>query len=67
MKALKNSTDAKRDAFRDKVMDVCGKLLYLHDSKIFKKFENFCKMFSETMNLCHSLARSEVVAMTTTR
>jgi len=67
LKALKNSTDSKRDAFRDKVMDVCGKLLYSPDSKIFTKFENLCRMFFQTMNLCHSLARSEVVTMTTTR
>jgi hypothetical protein len=28
---------------------------------------SFCRMFSPTMNQCHSLARSEVVTMTTTR
>ncbi len=49
--------------------DVCGKLLDSPDSKVFIKFENllFCRMFSPTMNLCHSLARSKVVTMTTTR
>ncbi len=67
MKALKKSTDSKRDAFIDKVMDVCGKLIYSPDSKIFTKFENLCRMFFQTMSLCHSLGRSEVVTMTTTR